>query len=364
MHLHNVAKFKSHHFLFLLISAGCTLNGATESPYDDGVTQPPSLYTSKVDLFDQRGEDGTSSVSSHQSQGASPPLASSSVQTTPMLSPSPIPEGVSVIALPKEERGSDEAEMDDQKTTAKLLHKLSPITKRVINVFVYNDDGVMPQTVALWEQAFAFIEGNFMLSFIKAGTILSGHLNTERCDLFIMPGGRATPFHEKLGVTGKANIKIFADNGGKCLGVGAGAYFLSSRSKFILPGGNSIERDGVGLAQTEAYGPFSPIQSQKTKFTNGGSAFQVRYVQETYREESFVFCNGGCFFENHEATVIAATELGEAVVIREANNIILSGVHPEFSPQWIPGASPFHRNALTQNSRDLLSRILRAFSFN
>ncbi len=358
MHLHSVVKFKSCYLLFLLISASCTLNGATKSPSEHDLTQPPSIRASKDNIVLPETDESQAVSPTEQSQGISPRFTS--IGTTPQLSASPPPEDANAMSAIGfgEVRSPNSSHADNPKNMSVSLME-SDNGDAPIQVFVYNDEGVMPQTVALWEQAFAFLAGNFMLSFIKADTILSGKLNIDNCDLLIMPGGRATPFHQKLDTLGKEAIKKFVNSGGKCIGVGAGAYFLSARSTFCIPGSTCIEREGVGLSTVKAVGPFSPIK--KTRFPSGGSAFQVQYMQEQYGDvSSFVFCNGGCVFENdYEVTVIAKTDSGHPVVVKQNDNIVLSGVHPEFSEEhWIPEASPFHKQVLTQSSRTLLVRIL------
>ena len=235
--------------------------------------------------------------------------------------------------------------------------KLEPI-----KVFIYNDDGVMEQSETVWTQAFFKIGRNFILSFITADMILKDNLKPENCHLFIMPGGRATPFHEKLGDIGKDKIKDFAKNGGKCLGVGAGAYFLSYKSEFWSHDGTYITRKGLDLIRTEARGPFSPINEEI--FEGEGSLFDITYHQELHQKFNSLrlsaFCNGGCFFRHHTAAVIAATRSGEAVIIKHSDHIILSGVHPEFSSNWVSKADARQLNLLTEDSKTLLQCILKS----
>jgi glutamine amidotransferase-like uncharacterized protein len=353
MSLNNVMKSQLY-YLLPFIGISYTLNGATKSPSERDVTQPPSIHASQNSLIlDEKEERQSNSPVSVSSTGRSPGLSSrfTSIGTTPQLSASPPPE----VTMPDIASSAVRSPNCSHSDNSVDLHSL-------IRVFVYHDDGVMPNSQSLWEHAFAVIEGNFKLSFITAAMILDGKLSINSCDLLIVPGGRATPFHEKLQAMGKQKIKDFANQGGKCLGVGAGAYFLSSKSQFFLPGSTLMEREGVGLTDITASGPFSPVN--KTKFSCGESAFQITYVQEKSKPSAFAFCNGGCFFKNHDkAIVIAQTQSGDAVVVKENDNIILSGVHPEFSEaHWIPDASPFHKAVLTQASHALLICILKELS--
>lgn len=340
MRLRQLVKLKSNNLLvpFLTIGAISTLLGAESldiSPNPHSSTRPPSRALS---MEDDQGNNASAEAGIRTEVSS----RGTSTDTTPCLVFSPPPEDASETRPRLDECGISEA----QKT---------------INIFLYNDEGVMSDSFDIWKAAIGGLDVPFILESVTAADIQSGKLNTAQCDLFIMPGGRASPFHEKLQDVGKQKIREFSRCGGKCLGVGGGAYFLSHRSTFQMPSGETIVKDGVALVDASAIGPCSP--AKKTRLPLDGIVFSVTYSQEKHKPQSSVFCNGGCFFEGHSADdVIAETATGQAVVIKSANNVVLSGVHPEFSAIWTCDSSLFHQVVLTQMSRDLLTQILKSLS--
>jgi len=328
MRLRKFFTLKQHHLFAPFLTIGCIC------AQDLGVVISPVDYANKrSSISENKNKDDDTRFVPEEEQGLSPELLSGRLSR------------------------QDAYETGDDILPVINLADVRQRTK----VYLYNDDGVMPNSVDLWKRAFGALSATFDLRPVTAADIQAGELQVARCDLFIMPGGAATPFHEKLTALGKEKIKNFAISGGKCLGVGAGAYFLSSSSKFTMPGNICIEREGVGLAQAIASGPL--VAFEKTQFSQYGVSFPITYIQEAGKPRSSVFCNGGCSFDGHaKAAVIAETASGLNVVIQEAGNIVLSGVHPEFSASWVASSPHLVQEVLINSSRYLLKRILRSLS--
>jgi len=367
---------KYSHLLVPLITIGTVCaQDEVEIPDPHLPTRPPSKNDVDIMVEDDDGESCTSGEYPGMSSGAT---------TQGAFSPAPEPDCVSGvfshIPVPQISLGK----------------AVQAVVQKPVQVFVYNDKGVMANVVDLWTTALReVLVAPVIVQPVTAKEIQSGKLEEERCTLFIIPGGIATQYDLELKAEGKQEIKNFANRGGKCLGVGAGAYFLSSRSSFAMPGSGFIEREGVGLAQVTASGPFSPFLSSssqfsmpgngfitregvglaqvtasgpfspvdKTRFDQGGTAFPITYVQDQHKLQFFAFCNGGCVFEGHSSEDVIATSVsGQAIIVKAGDNTVLSGVHPEFSPKWIPESSPFHQETLTQTSRYLLRIMLSSLS--
>jgi len=98
-----------------------------------------------------------------------------------------------------------------------------------MKVLAYADEGVSP--FSLQETLHTFKE-----RFPQVETINSKQLINEPWEkgthLLIIPGGRDIPYHQKLSGKGTAKIRNYVQEGGRFLGICAGAYFASQEVIF------------------------------------------------------------------------------------------------------------------------------------
>lgn len=173
------------------------------------------------------------------------------------------------------------------------------------------------------------------------GIINENSLNTDVL-AFFMPGGRATPYIEKLKVQGNQNIKKYVHNGGIYFGICAGAYYASQQVFFETDikelciiqqcGLNLIDADAIGTLYKELN--ISPY----TMDFNSITPTAVRWLADN--ERHIASYHGGPYFKptpDSTLQVLAEYELSNqrlpAVVMQHYGKgiAIASGLHIEDS---------------------------------
>ncbi len=222
-------------------------------------------------------------------------------------------------------------------------------------IFVYADEGTSPTSVLKtieWLQRYTWLEVTKLMH-----TDLD-HL--KHCELLVIPGGRDLPYCKLLDPYNSSLLQ-YMYNGGKYLGICAGAYFAC----------NSIE--------FELNTPLQVCGSRKFNLFNGiakGAAFnQFEYNSEkgacvvdiagNYKTKAYF--NGGPYFipnsDNYESIMtytndklaIVKTKMGKGVAV-------LSGVHLEYDSH----SDTVLNNTLklSQHSRDKLNQFVLYKVFN
>lgn len=169
----------------------------------------------------------------------------------------------------------------------------------------------------------------------------------EESLLLIVPGGRDVFYHSALDGAGTDKIRRFVENGGKYLGICAGAYFACSR--IVFEKGGTLEVCASrslcfypGVAIGPAYGP------NRYSYENFRGAEAARISSDA--GECAVYFNGGCLFEADEhypwiRTMGRYLDLpgapSAAVEIECGKGLaLLSGVHIEYSPRLLNPEDP------------------------
>ncbi|EDR28777.1 hypothetical protein, conserved [Entamoeba dispar SAW760] len=174
---------------------------------------------------------------------------------------------------------------------------------------------------------------------IYADELIEGKWISET-DLFVMPGGADRPFHKKLNGIGVKLLKEFINNGGKYLGICAGAYFASSFIEFNkdIPNELSLcEERTLKLFNGIAHGP---IYQGFEEYSEQGAVIIPIYYQNNQKVE--LYYNGGCSFvdnlnqykENH---FLAKYQNGMNALFFDTigkGKVILSGPHFELDIEW------------------------------
>lgn len=163
----------------------------------------------------------------------------------------------------------------------------------------------------------------------------------------IIPGGRSLPFYETLGLQGNHNIREFVEQGGTYFGICAGAYYACSETVFAE--GLSLELKLPGelhFFSGRAIGPVFADEDFTYDSEKGARVVDVRWQNGKIYSTYF---NGGCYFENADATVLATYSENQKPAIITCSvgrgRVILSGVHPELSYLTIPNdADPQHQS--------------------
>lgn len=124
-----------------------------------------------------------------------------------------------------------------------------------IRALVYSDLGADSFSVS---QSLQSIQQMTKLSVTKvdAREICQGALD-ESVALLAIPGGLARFYSQQLGVIGENNIKRYVANGGRCLGICAGAYYMFNSIDFAVGGEYEIrDKPGLGFFKQKMIGPF------------------------------------------------------------------------------------------------------------
>ena len=96
-------------------------------------------------------------------------------------------------------------------------------------VIIYGDQGVSPDSFAHLSHFLKREGGECCL--LDARQVEQKNWEEEAV-VFVMPGGRDMPYHEKLKGAGVKKIQRFVEQGGCYFGVCAGAYFASDHIEF------------------------------------------------------------------------------------------------------------------------------------
>lgn len=178
----------------------------------------------------------------------------------------------------------------------------------------------------------------------NADEIIKKNILDENILAFFMPGGRATPYLEKLKKLGNEKIASYVQNGGIYFGICAGAYYASRKVFFETDvkelciiqecGLNLIDADAIGTLYKELN--ISPY----TRDFQSIAPVKVRWLAD---EETHIACyHGGPYFKPLSASplqVLAEYELNgkklPAVVIQQHGQgiAVASGLHIEDSAQ-------------------------------
>lgn len=162
-------------------------------------------------------------------------------------------------------------------------------------ILVYAGPGAGPNslanTVAMLQE---FVGNKYVVKTITPEEVIAGKW-MHKTALFIMPGGADRPYLEKLQGQGNLNIKKYVQNGGKYLGICAGAYYAADRIEFAK-GDAALEVIGdrelkfyPGLVEGPTYKGFDHRDVQNT----AGMRAATIHMQS---KSLAIFYNGGGHF--------------------------------------------------------------------
>ena len=132
----------------------------------------------------------------------------------------------------------------------------------------------------------------------------------DSCSLLVMPGGRDSPYVDRLRGIGNRVIRDFVRNGGSYLGICAGGYYATSFVEFAK-GNPLLEVIGIrelsffpGMAQGPSFPGFdyetnAGARAATIKLTGAGVELMQKYGTHGSKEDFEcldVHYNGGCHF--------------------------------------------------------------------
>lgn len=210
-------------------------------------------------------------------------------------------------------------------------------------IVIYADQGTSPYSVSsiIWALESLDLSRKFIIEKVTKDYF---KLDTweKQTALIIFPGGKDLPYHEALQGEALKQIRRFIENGGKYLGICAGAYFGCEQIEFEKGGPLEVlgKRDLCffpGKAIGPAYGLNKFSYTQET----GACLAQLNFTSKSPSYDAKIYFNGGCSFELPQENLsikpiacytnlpdqplaIIQCQIGEGLAL-------LSGVHPEFS---------------------------------
>ena len=159
-----------------------------------------------------------------------------------------------------------------------------------------------------------FMPMGMVVGLTDATSIIKENSLNKDVLAFVMPGGRATPYLEKLKTLGNQTISNYVANGGNFLGICAGAYYASRKVRFEedIKEISIIQECGLNILDAETVGTLYKELgiSPYTKDFNSMSATPIRWKQDD--EEHIACYHGGPYFiptQQSAMTVLAEYNL-------------------------------------------------------
>lgn len=208
-------------------------------------------------------------------------------------------------------------------------------------IYLYQDEGAGALTFNLFEKALdSYLDHRYELKAILAHEVKKGSW-VKNAALFILPGGRDIPYHQKLKGLGCDQIRSYVENGGSFLGVCAGAYFATQEVQFEK--GTELEvheHRELAFFQGISKGTLYPHKPFSYQGHDSAHAALICYKDQLIP----VYYNGGCTFleakKDPKVEVLATFEDLEnqpaAIVLCPIKKglAILSGVHIEMASSF------------------------------
>lgn len=146
----------------------------------------------------------------------------------------------------------------------------------------------------------------------------------------ILPGGSCGEWE-----VNPADVAEFVENGGSCLAVCAGAYFLSKHSIFSLLHKEPLVRERASaLFSGRAIGPIFPVVDHRK--LEAARALRISAVFGGVKERGCLYYQGGCYFDVSGTPGIEVLAKVDDLPLMIGSNygkgrFVLCGAHPEFT---------------------------------
>lgn len=193
---------------------------------------------------------------------------------------------------------------------------------------IYHGEGVSKQFLSFLIETFQKLGP---VQLISPSQIIDGKWIDHTFSL-IMPGGRDLPYQRDLKGEGNRWIQTFVQQGGRYIGICAGAYYASSHVEFAKGSDLQIlEERELKFFQGKAVGPILG-----NNFTYDGSGITLANI--SYREHiqgQFYYHGGPAFVGNPQCKVLATycdVDHLPAMIVSTfgLGKVLLSGIHFEY----------------------------------
>jgi glutamine amidotransferase-like uncharacterized protein len=214
-------------------------------------------------------------------------------------------------------------------------------------IYIYNDAGVgetvLKHTIHTMNQLFS---NCYSVNTLNAEQVIEQSWQ-EDAVLFVMPGGADLPYVRKLNGEGNSIIKNYVENGGKYLGICAGAYYGSNYVEFDKFGSMQVLGDReLSFFPDKAIGP---VLAKFDYYSHSG--VRAASVNTEFNEIDNVklYYNGGGYFNNAQSysniKIVGTYEVNNLAAIiaieQQKGKVILSGVHFEVDPNMLDSPNKY-----------------------
>lgn len=214
--------------------------------------------------------------------------------------------------------------------------------KKVLIYCDYGCSDVLPLKIEL-ERSF---KGQAVqVGYTDAAHIIKHNVLNKDVLMFVMPGGAANPYRQKLHVLGNRSIFDYVINGGTYFGICAGAYYACRKTQFEqgIKNLEVIEEYGLNLIEGTAIGTLYKQLRIMPYSKTASSEAVANIIMDNTAQKFIAHYHGGPYFVLNESSgqqVEARYEVSmklPAVISRTLGDgkIILSGVHVENSGQML-----------------------------
>jgi biotin--protein ligase len=241
-----------------------------------------------------------------------------------------------------------------------LLALSANVHAQTMNILIYSGPGVGPKSLAnTIAMLSSLVAAPYVIKTVGPDTIISRDWLADTA-LLVIPGGADIPYMEKLGGIGNQNIREYVQNGGKYLGICAGAYYAAESIEFAK-GDPRLEVVATrelkfypGLVQGPTYSGFDYVPPQNIAGMRAATiTWQVDQPFAT-NQKFVTYYNGGGHFvaaeQYPQITILARynpetpNQLADSAAIIECKygkgTAILSGLHFEWGGASFDDSDP------------------------
>lgn len=205
-------------------------------------------------------------------------------------------------------------------------------------ILIYQDAGTCPSSLkAIEAQLLRTLEIPFTTKMVNSTYLLTKTWEHKTFAL-IMGGGSCSEWERSLGLEGMLKIQSFVQNGGRYLGICAGAYFAAATSLFHLQGtAPIIKKRPLSFYPGRAIGPIATMSDHLSP--QAALAVGIDLLSSNGLYKGLGYYQGGCAFditEDRNFTKVLARYgqpyQGSAIIGCKVGqgNAVLCGLHPEF----------------------------------
>ncbi|HMO02685.1 MAG TPA: BPL-N domain-containing protein [Oligoflexia bacterium] len=245
-------------------------------------------------------------------------------------------------------------------------------------ILIYSGKGVGATSLKQTKCTFSkiFRDHNYQIRTINLKQLLNSSWES-RCALLIMPGGADVPYDRALRGKGNAKILNYVKQGGRYLGICAGAYY--GTSQVIWNAGKKdqiIEDRELKFFKGSAIGP--AFKNPPYSYTDESSARIARLTLKN-NDQAITYYNGGCLFKfeqknkskiKKEISILAKYRdlKGQpaAIILSkiEKGKAVLCGPHPEFDPSLMNNKDPHLKKIIKKLHSDQSRFAILELIFN